>query len=139
MSAPSCRSAAAACALLPLRHARSRRRAPARSRSCTRGSTRCRHAQPIENATVVIRDGKVQAVGAGLAPPAGARVIDVEGRIVTPGLMSAGSQLGLVEVGSLPDTRDYSVASGALGAAFDVQYALNAEFDAARARAAPTA
>jgi imidazolonepropionase-like amidohydrolase len=80
---------------------------------------------PLENATVVIRDGKVQAVGAGLSPPAGARVIDVEGRIVTPGLMSAGSQLGLVEVGSLADTRDHSVATGALGAAFDVQYALN--------------
>jgi imidazolonepropionase-like amidohydrolase len=82
-------------------------------------------AQPIENATVVIRGGKVEAMGAGMSPPAGAHVIDVAGRIVTPGLMSAGSQLGLVEVGSLADTRDYAVASGALGAAFDVQYALN--------------
>ena len=82
-------------------------------------------AQPLEDATVVIRDGKVQAVGAGLAPPAGTNVVDVEGRIVTPGLMSAGTQLGLVEVGSLADTRDYAVASGALGASFDVQYALN--------------
>jgi imidazolonepropionase-like amidohydrolase len=82
--------------------------------------------RPLENATVMIRAGKVQAVGRGLAPPAGARVIDVEGRIVTPGLMSAGSQLALVEIGSLADTRDHSVASGTLGAAFDVQYALNA-------------
>ncbi|HWJ06019.1 MAG TPA: amidohydrolase family protein, partial [Steroidobacteraceae bacterium] len=83
-------------------------------------------AQPLENATVVVRDGKVQAVGAGLAPPVGVRVVDVQGRIVTPGLMSAGTQLGLTEVGSLPDTRDYALASGTLGAAFDVQYALNA-------------
>ena len=82
-------------------------------------------AKPIDDATVVIRAGKVQAVGAGLAAPAGARVIDVADRIVTPGLMSAGSQLGLVEVSSLADTRDYSLASGTLGAAFDVQYALN--------------
>jgi imidazolonepropionase-like amidohydrolase len=82
--------------------------------------------QPIEDATVVWRDGKVQAVGARLAPPAGATVVDAAGRIVTPGLMSAGTQLGLVEVGSLPDTRDYTLASGALGAAFDVQYALTA-------------
>jgi imidazolonepropionase-like amidohydrolase len=82
-------------------------------------------ARPLEDATVVVRDGKVQAVGAGLAAPAGARVIDVAGRIVTPGLMSAGTQLGLTEVGSLPDTRDYALASGTLGAAFDVQYALN--------------
>lgn len=82
-------------------------------------------AQPVEDATIVIRDGKVQSVGARLAPPAGARIVDAAGHIVTPGLMSAGTQLGLVEVSSLPDTRDYSVATGVLGAAFDVQYALN--------------
>lgn len=81
--------------------------------------------QPVEDATIVIRDGKVQSVGSRLAAPDGARVIDAAGHIVTPGLMSAGTQLGLVEVASLPDTRDYSVATGTLGAAFDVQYALN--------------
>jgi imidazolonepropionase-like amidohydrolase len=81
--------------------------------------------EPIENATVVVRDGKINAVGAGLAPPAGVRVVDAGGRIVTPGLMGAATQLGLVEVASLPDTRDYALATGALGAAFDVQYALN--------------
>ncbi len=80
---------------------------------------------PIADATVVVRDGKVHAVGAALAPPAGATIVDVGGRVVTPGLMSAGTQLGLIEVGSVPDTRDYTVASGSLGAAFDVQYALN--------------
>lgn len=81
---------------------------------------------PIEDATILVRDGKVQAVGAALAPPAGARVVDAAGHIVTPGFMSAGTQLGLVEIASLPDTRDYSLATGTLGAAFDVQYALNA-------------
>ena len=83
-------------------------------------------AQPIEDATVVIRDGKVQAVGPSLVPPAGAQVVDAGGQIVTPGFMSAGSQLGLLEVASLPDTRDATLATGPLGAAFDVQYALNA-------------
>ena len=39
--------------------------------------------------------------------------------------MSAGTQLGLLEISSLPDTRDYALASGPLGAAFDTQYALN--------------
>jgi imidazolonepropionase-like amidohydrolase len=82
-------------------------------------------AQPVDDATIVLRDGRVQAVGAGLAPPVGARVLDAGGRIVTPGLMSAGSQLGLLEVSSLPDTRDHSVSGGVLGAAFDVQRALN--------------
>jgi imidazolonepropionase-like amidohydrolase len=83
-------------------------------------------AEPVDDATIVMRDGVVQSVGAGVAPPAGARIVDAKGMIVTPGLMTGGSQLGLVEVSSLPDTRDSAVASGPLGAAFDIQYALNA-------------
>ena len=79
----------------------------------------------IEHGTVVIRDGRVQSVGNNLTVPAGAEVIDAGGRIVTPGLMNGGSQLGLVEVSSAEDSADQSVANGPLGAAFDVQYALN--------------
>lgn len=82
--------------------------------------------EPLRHATIIVRDGRIEALGAALAPPAGVRVVDVAGAIVTPGLMSAGTQLGLMEVGSLPDTSDQSLAAGGtLGAAFDVQYALN--------------
>lgn len=81
----------------------------------------------IDQATVVITDGKITAVGAGLAPPAGARVIDARGAEVTPGLMNGATALGLVEVSSVADTTDQAVSSGPLGAAFDVQFALNAE------------
>ena len=81
--------------------------------------------QPIEDATIVVREGVVLSVGASLEPPAGARIVDAGGHIVTPGFMSAGTQLGLLEISSLPDTRDYALASGPLGAAFDTQYALN--------------
>ena len=77
----------------------------------------------IEAATIVIRDGRIVAIGAGLPVPAGARVIDARGQIVTAGLMSAGSQLAIVEIEGV--AADDSVASGALGAAFDVEYALN--------------
>lgn len=79
----------------------------------------------IENGTVIVRDGRIVAVGAGLAAPADARRIDAAGKIVTPGLMSAGSQLGLVEVSAAGDTADQNVDSVPLGAAFDVSYALN--------------
>ena len=79
----------------------------------------------IDNATIVIRDGRYESVAAGAAPPAGARIIDAGGKIVTPGLMNANTHLGLIEVSSLQETRDYSVSSGPLGAAFDVQYGLN--------------
>jgi imidazolonepropionase-like amidohydrolase len=79
----------------------------------------------IDQATIVIRDGRYESVAAGATVPAGARVIDAAGKIVTPGLMNANTHLGLVEVSSLDETRDQSVSDGPLGAAFDVQYGLN--------------
>ena len=62
----------------------------------------------IENATVVVTDGTISAVGAGVRAPAGARVIDGKGKWVTPGLINSAAALGLSEVGSLPDTNDAS-------------------------------
>ena len=53
----------------------------------------------IERGTVLIRDGKIAEVGANIAIPAGARVIDATGKIVTPGLVNANTQLGLSEGG----------------------------------------
>jgi len=76
----------------------------------------------IAQGTVVVRDGKIASVGAG-GPPAGLRVIDAKGGTVTPGLVAANTLLGAVEVRSLGD--DLTVNNPAIGAAFDVQYALN--------------
>src|SRR4051794_1151045 len=52
----------------------------------------------LDNATIVIRDGKIAEVGAGLAVPAGATQIDGKGKVVTAGLIEASSQVGLVEI-----------------------------------------
>lgn len=82
-------------------------------------------AAPVEDAVIVIADGKVQAAGPGVAMPAGARVIDAGGRLVTPGLMNAGTQLGLVEISAVADTDDRAAGTGPLGPAFDVEFALN--------------
>ncbi len=49
----------------------------------------------IEKGTVVLRDGLVDAVGAGVAVPVGARVIDVTGLTVTPGLVDGFGAIGL--------------------------------------------
>jgi len=80
---------------------------------------------PVENATVVITDGKITSVVSGGTAPSTARLIDAKGRPVTPGLFHAATHLGLLEVSSSTDTVDSGVKSGSLGAAFDVQYAIN--------------
>ena len=83
-------------------------------------------AEPVDNATVVITDGKITSVVSGGAAPPAARLIDAKGRPVTPGLFHAATHLGLLEVSSATETVDSGVKSGSLGAAFDVQYAINA-------------
>ncbi len=45
----------------------------------------------IPRGTIVIRDGRIAAVGADVAVPAGAQVIDGQGRFVTPGIIDAHS------------------------------------------------
>ncbi|MFZ5476980.1 MAG: amidohydrolase [Myxococcota bacterium] len=50
---------------------------------------------PVEDGTVVVTDGKIVAVGKGLAPPAGAEVVDGTGKFVTPGLVDLHSHMGV--------------------------------------------
>jgi imidazolonepropionase-like amidohydrolase len=53
---------------------------------------------PVENATVVIRGGRIASVGAGTAP-AGMRVIHAEGKSLLPGLWEMHSHYSGVEFG----------------------------------------
>ena len=82
-------------------------------------------ATPVENATVVVSDGKIASVTAGGAAPAGARVIDAKGRPLTPGLVHPATHLGLLEVSAATDTVDTGTKAASLGADFNVQYAIN--------------
>jgi hypothetical protein len=50
---------------------------------------------PIANGTVVVVKGVIQAVGANVTIPPGARVIDGTGLTVYPGLIDAGTDVGL--------------------------------------------
>ena len=60
----------------------------------------------IEHGTVVIRDGKIVAAGADAAPQAGDSVLDGTGLFVYPGLIDAGTRLGLTEISSVPGGED---------------------------------
>lgn len=50
---------------------------------------------PIERGTLVIRDGKIEALGADVTLPAGARVVDCDGHTIMPGMVNAWSRAGL--------------------------------------------
>jgi imidazolonepropionase-like amidohydrolase len=63
-------------------------------------------AEPIRAATIVIENGRIVSVTSGGAVPSRATVIDAHGKPVTPGLVNAATQIGLVEVSGSPDTRD---------------------------------
>jgi imidazolonepropionase-like amidohydrolase len=60
----------------------------------------------IANGTVLIRNGRIVAVGTNVAIPADARRIDARGKIVTPGFINAATVLGLVELGGEGSTRN---------------------------------
>ena len=79
----------------------------------------------VANATVLIRDGKIVAVGAGVTTPSGAARIDATGKWVTPGLIDGAGQLGLVEIGAVPGTREGFLHGDTIAAAFNVAEGLN--------------
>jgi imidazolonepropionase-like amidohydrolase len=60
----------------------------------------------IEKGTVVISNGRITAVGASVAVPQGATSIDATGLSIYPGLIDAGSELGLTEIGSVAGSVD---------------------------------
>ncbi len=56
-----------------------------------------RGAAPLDNATIVIRDGRIVAIGASAETPvpSGAEVVDYTGKTIIPGLISAHSHVGI--------------------------------------------
>ena len=84
---------------------------------------------PIQNATVVIRDGRIVAAGQGVAIPVGARVIDASGKWVTPGIVAGFSRLGLTDVsGGAQGANDERAEKGPFNAAIDIAPAINPNY-----------
>jgi imidazolonepropionase-like amidohydrolase len=80
----------------------------------------------IENGTVVVRDGRIVAVGAGVAVPNDATRIDATGKWVTPGLINTLTGLGVSEIGSVPATVDRGArGENAVAASFPVWEGIN--------------
>lgn len=80
----------------------------------------------IPNGTVLIQDGRIAAVGANVAIPAGAVRIDATGKTVTPGLFESATNIALVEVDAVGATNDYRMDDeDHVAAAFNVADGIN--------------
>lgn len=79
----------------------------------------------VENATIIIEDGRFVSVTEGGGVPDGATVIDASGKIVTPGLFTPIGFLGLVEVGLSAGPLDQLQRGAEFTASFDVADAYN--------------
>lgn len=82
----------------------------------------------IENGDVVLQNGLIAAVGADLAAPEGATVIDASGRVITAGLFAPFSQLGIEEISLDKEANDAAPETGLgfpLSAALDAADAYN--------------
>jgi hypothetical protein len=70
-------------------------------------------------------DGRIVEIGRGLAAPSGVRVIDAQGRPVTPGIFAGLSRIGLEEIGLESTTGDHAQRLGQMRPEFDVSLAYN--------------
>ncbi|MCU1329291.1 MAG: amidohydrolase [Bryobacterales bacterium] len=62
----------------------------------------------IANGSVIVRNGKIMGVGKNLASPKDLKVIDGKGLHLYPGMIDAGTEIGLVEINSVRETEDTS-------------------------------
>jgi imidazolonepropionase-like amidohydrolase len=84
--------------------------------------------EPIPGGTVVIRNGRVVAAGAGVSVPAGAEIIDARNKWVTPGIVAGFSRLGLADVDLSADSADDTGNNGPFNAAIDVVPGINPNY-----------
>jgi imidazolonepropionase-like amidohydrolase len=79
----------------------------------------------LEHTDLLISDGRIAGIGHDLRAPAGAEVIDANGKPVTPGLFGGLGHLGIEEIGLEPSAADYSLKLGSMRPEFDVTPAFN--------------
>jgi imidazolonepropionase-like amidohydrolase len=101
-------------------------RAGAQTIAITGGTVYPVSGAPITNGTVLMRDGRIVAVGAGVAIPGDAQRIDATGKVVTPGIVNAATELSVVDIGAVAATRNVSARGReGIAAAFTVWDGLN--------------
>lgn len=79
----------------------------------------------LQNADILVRDGRISEVGFNLTAPADAVVIEANGRPVTPGFFAGITQLGLVEIAAEEPVTDTNLAVEILRPEYDVTPGFN--------------
>jgi imidazolonepropionase-like amidohydrolase len=80
----------------------------------------------IDRGTIVVRGGRIAAVGADVQPPQAARIVDAGGKTVTPGWLDSGVQIGIVEIPtSAEGSADENTTDARVSAAFNVVDSFN--------------
>ena len=62
----------------------------------------------LENGTICVEDGKIVSVTEGEGAPQGARIVDIAGKVVTPGLIDAHTHMGVHSEGLVWSSEDYN-------------------------------
>lgn len=81
----------------------------------------------LQHADVLVQGGIIRAVGSGLSAPAGARVVEADGRPLTPALFGGITEIGIEEVSGEASTVDSTlkIDEQPLRPEFDVTLAYN--------------
>lgn len=79
----------------------------------------------IRDGTLIMKDGRISAIGKGLTVPAGATVINAAGKIVTPGFFAPLSGIGVTEVDGVAPSNDRPSSHKRYSAAIDMADAYN--------------
>ncbi len=79
----------------------------------------------LENATIVIEDGEITALGPRVKAPSGAKVVDAKGKWITPGIIAPFTRVGIVEVGAEDATNDTSASNSKFTAALEASKSFN--------------
>jgi imidazolonepropionase-like amidohydrolase len=97
----------------------------AQNLAITNGTVITGTGERIDGGTIVIMNGRIHAVGTVVPMPLGIEQLDATGMTVTPGFVAFGTQLGLVEIGSVDETREGSRADDAVTPSFNVLEGIN--------------
>ena len=79
----------------------------------------------MENADVLIKDGEIERIGADLSVSSDTRVIEANGRPLTPGLFAGISGIGITEVSAVQESSDTSLSLKEMRPEFSVVSAYN--------------